>query len=142
MDSGVPVGMYRTYAYIPPDEPFTYDNWCRALRGGNTFLSGGPLLRFTVDGQLGRHDDDRDRGKGGVAQLLRAKPTPVHPWHHDVEQDETGREVRTQACESFLPVFRQDGAVPTRIELEGERLVPAGFHSHPCWLHERAWQVQ
>jgi hypothetical protein len=51
MDSGVPVGLYRTYAYIPPDEPFTYDNWCKAMRGGNTFLSGGPLLRFTVDGQ-------------------------------------------------------------------------------------------
>jgi hypothetical protein len=51
MDSGVPVGLYRTYAWIPPDEPFTYDNWLKALRGGNTFLSGGPLLRFTVDGQ-------------------------------------------------------------------------------------------
>lgn len=50
MDSAVPVGLYRTYAYIPPDEEFTYDAWCKALRGGNTFLSGGPLLRFTVDG--------------------------------------------------------------------------------------------
>jgi hypothetical protein len=50
MDSGVPVGLYRTYAYIPPDEPFTYDNWCKALRSGNTFLSSGPLLRLTVNG--------------------------------------------------------------------------------------------
>jgi hypothetical protein len=51
MDAGVPVGLYRTYAYIPPDEEFTYDNWCKALRGGNTFLSGGPILRFTINGE-------------------------------------------------------------------------------------------
>jgi hypothetical protein len=51
MTSDVPVGIYRTYVYIPPDEEFTYDNWCKHLRGGNTFLSGGPIIRFTVDGQ-------------------------------------------------------------------------------------------
>ncbi len=79
MDSGVPVGLYRTYAYIPPDQPFTYDNWCRALRSGNTFLSGGPLLRFTVDGQpigstimLGRD--------GGTVEV-EAVATSVLPIH-------------------------------------------------------------
>ena len=51
MSSDVPVGIYRTYAYIPPDEEFNYDNWCKALRGGNTFLSAGPIIRFTVNGQ-------------------------------------------------------------------------------------------
>lgn len=51
MSSDVPVGLYRTYVYLPPDQEFSYDNWLRALRGGNTFLSGGPLLRLTVDGQ-------------------------------------------------------------------------------------------
>ncbi|MCC6483278.1 MAG: CehA/McbA family metallohydrolase [Armatimonadetes bacterium] len=51
MDAGVPVGLYRTYAWIPPDEEFTYDNWLKALRSGNTFISGGPLLRFKVNGQ-------------------------------------------------------------------------------------------
>jgi len=51
MTSEVPVGLYRTYVYLPPDEEFTYDNWCRALRGGNTFHSGGPLIRMLVDGQ-------------------------------------------------------------------------------------------
>src|SRR5436309_12708911 len=54
MDSGVPVGLYRTYAYIPPDQPFTYDNWTKAVRAGRTFLSGGPMLTFTVNGaQIG-----------------------------------------------------------------------------------------
>jgi hypothetical protein len=50
MSSDVPVGLYRTYARIPNDQPFAYDSWCAAVRAGRTFLSGGPLLRFTVDG--------------------------------------------------------------------------------------------
>jgi hypothetical protein len=50
MTSDVPVGIYRTYVHIPEDEPFTYDSWCRGLRSGNTFLSGGPLLRLHVEG--------------------------------------------------------------------------------------------
>ncbi|HYF52116.1 MAG TPA: CehA/McbA family metallohydrolase [Planctomycetota bacterium] len=51
MSSDVPVGLYRTYVYIPDDEPFTYDNWCKHLKAGNTFQSGGPLLTIKVDGQ-------------------------------------------------------------------------------------------
>jgi hypothetical protein len=51
MTADVPVGIYRTYVYIPPDEEFTYESWCRALRSGNTFLSGGPMIRLSVDGR-------------------------------------------------------------------------------------------
>ena len=50
MTSDVPVGIYRTYVHIPDDEPVTYESWCRGLRAGNTFLSGGPLVRLSVDG--------------------------------------------------------------------------------------------
>jgi hypothetical protein len=49
MSSDVPVGMYRTYANLG-DEPFTYDAWRSAVVAGRTFLSGGPLLRFEIDG--------------------------------------------------------------------------------------------
>jgi hypothetical protein len=48
MSSGVPVGLYRTYARL--DEEFSYEAWCRAVRSGRTFLSGGPLLTLSVDG--------------------------------------------------------------------------------------------
>ena len=41
MSSAVPVGLYRTYARL--DEEFSYEAWCRAVRSGRTFLSGGPL---------------------------------------------------------------------------------------------------
>ena len=48
MSSAVPVGLYRTYARL--DEEFSYEAWCRAVRAGRTFLSGGPLLTLSVDG--------------------------------------------------------------------------------------------
>jgi len=48
MSSAVPVGLYRTYARL--DEEFSYEAWCRAVRSGRTFLSGGPLLALSVDG--------------------------------------------------------------------------------------------
>ena len=47
----MPVGLYRTYAQLDADEELTYEGWCRAVRRGRTFVSGGPLLSFTVDGK-------------------------------------------------------------------------------------------
>lgn len=51
MSSDVPVGLYRTYVNIPANEEFNYESWCRNLRLGRTFHSGGPLLHFSVNGQ-------------------------------------------------------------------------------------------
>jgi hypothetical protein len=48
MSSAVPVGLYRTYAHLDTD--FSYPAWCAAVRAGRTFLSGGPIIQFTVDG--------------------------------------------------------------------------------------------
>jgi hypothetical protein len=48
MTSDVPVGMYR--AYVRLDDEFTYENWCRGMAAGRTFLSGGPIIHFSVDG--------------------------------------------------------------------------------------------
>ena len=51
MSSDVPVGGYRTYVYIPEDEEFGYDSWCRNVAKGRTFLSGGPMIELSVDGE-------------------------------------------------------------------------------------------
>ena len=51
MSSNVPVGVYRTYVHIPEDEEFNYSNWCKNLKLGNTFFSGGPIIRFQVEGK-------------------------------------------------------------------------------------------
>ncbi len=77
MTQDVPVGLYRTYVYIPPDEEFTYDAWCRHLRGGNTFVSGGPLLSLTVEGQMPGSTVALP-GNGGTVHV-RAVATSIFP---------------------------------------------------------------
>lgn len=65
MSADVPVGIYRTYADLG-DEEFGYDAWRAAVSAGRTFLSGGPILGFSVDGrQIG--DTVRLSGPGTVS---------------------------------------------------------------------------
>ena len=79
MSSDVPVGIYRTYVRIPEDQPFTYDNWCRAMASGRTFHSGGPLIRFTVEGRdIG--DTVHLAGNGGTVEV-EAEAKSVVPIH-------------------------------------------------------------
>jgi len=37
--------------FVKVNGPFTYDSWIAGLRAGRTFVSNGPLLEFTVNGQ-------------------------------------------------------------------------------------------
>jgi len=45
------VGTVRTYAHLGPQAEFSYETWKQAVRGGETFVTYGPLLEFAVDGQ-------------------------------------------------------------------------------------------
>ncbi|CAN5733715.1 hypothetical protein BH23CHL5_BH23CHL5_21990 [soil metagenome] len=45
------LGGVRTYAHLD-DHEFSYQNWMNAVRNGNTFATVGPLVDFTVDGQV------------------------------------------------------------------------------------------
>ncbi len=79
MTADVPVGLYRTYVYIPPEEEFHYDNWCKYLRQGRTFLSGGPILHFSVEGaQIG--DTLTLPGNGGMVEVS-AWAESIFPIH-------------------------------------------------------------
>ncbi|MFC2125239.1 CehA/McbA family metallohydrolase [Bacteroidota bacterium] len=51
MSAGTAVGTVRTYAKIEKNREFTYDAWKEAVQVGNTFVTYGPLLNFTVDGK-------------------------------------------------------------------------------------------
>ncbi len=78
MSSDVPIGLYRTYACIPDDEPFTYDTWCRSVARGRTFLSGGPMIHLTVDG-LPIGDTVRMSGPGAIEVEASAESIlPIH----------------------------------------------------------------
>jgi hypothetical protein len=50
MSADTAVGTVRTYAKIAHTE-FTYESWKEAVRQGNTFVTYGPLIDFTVDGR-------------------------------------------------------------------------------------------
>jgi hypothetical protein len=50
MQDNRPVGIIRTYAYLGAN--FTADGWVEALKKGHTFLSSGPVVEFTVNGQM------------------------------------------------------------------------------------------
>jgi hypothetical protein len=49
--NGIALGSMRTYARMRPGEEFTYQTWVEAVRAGRTFVSNGPLLTLTADGQ-------------------------------------------------------------------------------------------
>ncbi len=89
MSSDVPVGLCRTYVHIPADEEFNYDNWCRNAARGRTFLSGGPILSFSVDGrQIG--DTVQMSGAGTVE--VEASAESIFPIHR-LEVIQEGRVV-------------------------------------------------
>jgi hypothetical protein len=51
MWAGVAVGTVRTYARTDPQQPFTYAAWMDAVKRAETFVTYGPLIEFSVDGQ-------------------------------------------------------------------------------------------
>ena len=96
MSSDVPVGVYRTYVHLSEDEEFTYDNWCKNVARGRTFLSGGPIIHFSVDGQEA----------GDTVQMSGPGTVEVEAW-----------------AESILPISRleivQSGRVVASAEIAG-----------------------
>ncbi|HLZ55911.1 MAG TPA: CehA/McbA family metallohydrolase [Ktedonosporobacter sp.] len=79
MSSDVPVGLYRTYVYIPPDQDFTHETWCANLAAGRTFMSGGPIISLSVDGHaIG--DTVRLSGNGGTVEV-EARAESIFPIH-------------------------------------------------------------
>jgi hypothetical protein len=45
------VGAVRTYAKLPAGAPFDYEAWKKAIRSGETFVTYGPLMEFSVGGK-------------------------------------------------------------------------------------------
>jgi hypothetical protein len=63
------LGEPRTYARLQTEGGLTYLNWIEAVRAGRTFVTNGPLLFFTVDGQ----------DPGAVIELAsREQPVRIH----------------------------------------------------------------
>jgi hypothetical protein len=50
MAASTQLGGIRTYANLG-GKPFTYEHWMEAVRSGNTFVTVGPLIELSVEGQ-------------------------------------------------------------------------------------------
>ena len=78
MSADVTVGLSRTYARLPDGQDFNYDNWCKAVASGATFLSSGPMIRLSVDGrEIG--DTVELTGPGTVE--VEASAESIFPLH-------------------------------------------------------------
>jgi hypothetical protein len=88
----MPVGASRTYAHLGQQE-FTFDNWAKAIRGGNTFRTSGPLLFFHADGHV--PGEAITLGTGGGTVEVRAEARCFVPIHR-LEIVQNGRVVASQ----------------------------------------------
>jgi len=68
----------RGYAWLGNDE-FTFANWAKAVRRGNTFMTSGPLLLFQADGRAPGEEIPMGAGGGKIEVRAEAKSTvPIH----------------------------------------------------------------
>jgi hypothetical protein len=115
MDAATAVGTVRTYTRIQPGLEFTYDNWKAAVRRGETFVTYGPLLEFSVDGQP----------MGGRIMMTASGGTVDVEWQVSsvtVPVSQVELVINGEICQS-VPVSTGDsrGHWPVKIE-------------HSCWL--------
>ncbi|HVX66064.1 MAG TPA: CehA/McbA family metallohydrolase, partial [Bryobacteraceae bacterium] len=78
MSASMCAGSLRGYAFLGQDE-FTFANWAKAVRRGNTFMTSGPLLLFEADGHAPGSDIQVRAGGAGVE--VRAEATSAIPIH-------------------------------------------------------------
>lgn len=52
MSNAMALGALRTYTFLGSGAPFDYGDWCTAIAQGKTFVSTGPMLELSVNGQM------------------------------------------------------------------------------------------
>jgi len=92
MGAYMAVGANRTYACLDQDE-FSFANWAKAVRKGNTFMTSGPLLTFQADGHV--PGEGITLGAGGGTVEVQASAQCFVPLHR-IEVVMNGRIVATQ----------------------------------------------
>lgn len=78
-DNRTVLGSQRTYARLQPGQDLTYKNWTEAVRAGRTFVTNGPLLVFTVNGQDPGAALELPSAAANVR--VRAEATSLVPFH-------------------------------------------------------------
>ncbi len=78
MGAYMPVGANRTYAFLGQHE-FTFDNWAKAVRSGNTFMTTGPLIFLRADGHV--PGEEITIGAGGATVEVEVDVRSHVPFH-------------------------------------------------------------
>ena len=78
MGANEAVGANRAYVHLG-DAEFNFGNWAKAVRRGNTFMTTGPLLLFSVDGHA-PGEEIKFRSGGGKVEV-EARATCFFPIH-------------------------------------------------------------
>lgn len=78
MGANEAVGANRAYVYLGEEE-FNFQNWAKAVRKGNTFMTTGPLLLFQANGRV--PGQDIKFGVGGGTLDVEARATCFFPIH-------------------------------------------------------------
>ncbi len=139
MTNDVPVGIYRTYAYLPTDEEFNYENWCKAVRLGRTFLSGGPILNFTVNGAM--VGDTIPLPIGGGTVEAEANAMSIFPIH-TLQIIQQGRVVAsTESVEKVDNLYRM--TLKETLKVDGHTWLAARCSSgenYTAFPHHDGWR--
>ncbi len=121
MSNGRILGGSRTYAKLGPDEGFTFENWCRAVKRGTTFASTGAMIDLAVEGTpMG--GEIALPGNGGTVEVVAA-------------------------AESVWPLTAVElivnGKRATRQDASGDRRTVTLSHElkveRSCWVAARCW---
>jgi hypothetical protein len=118
MSAFMAAGAMRGYVSLGQDE-FTFANWAKAVRRGNTFITSGPLLLFKADGHAA--GEEISLGAGGGTIEVKADAQSSIPIHR-IEIVWNGKVVATHEESSGSHAMR----VQERIRVDG-----------PGWLAAR-----
>lgn len=75
MTSEVPLGLMRTYSRIAEGEETSFESWTDGIKSGDTFVTSGPLIDFSVDGEtsgttMTRQAGDKVRVRAEVSSII------------------------------------------------------------------------
>jgi hypothetical protein len=118
MGAWTPPGSNRGYAYLGQEE-FSFANWAKAVRSGNTFMTSGPLLLFQAEGKV--PGSEIKLGTGGATIEVQAEVNSFVPIHR-LEVVLNGRVVAS----------REESAGIRKLTLKEKVKVPGS-----CWLAAR-----
>jgi len=78
MTSEVAIGQFRAYSRVDPDAELTHEAWRDGVRRGDTFVSSGPLLSFSVDGRSMGSVLKLQHGDACDAEVEAVSTMPLH----------------------------------------------------------------